>query len=74
MHQWYQILLASYMKEFENAGFVLSGNAGFHVDEIPDNALHREINERCKMGRNLSVQKKVDEKPLLAFGHDECIF
>ena len=26
------------------------------------------------MGGNLSVRKNPDEKPLLSFGHDECIF
>jgi hypothetical protein len=25
-------------------------------------------------GGNLSIRKSPDEKPLIAFGHDECIF
>ena len=55
----------------------------FHVDDIPEinvidnkteNKLRTKIEEECLYGGNLSVRKEPKEKPLLAFGHDECIF
>ena len=55
----------------------------FHVDDIPEinvidnkteNKLRTKIEEECLYGGNLSVRKEPEEKPLLAFGHDECIF
>jgi hypothetical protein len=45
-----------------------------HVDDIPDNKLLTIINNEYPMGGNLSIRKSPDEKPLIAFGHDECIF
>jgi len=45
-----------------------------HVDEIPDGEILNKINQESRFGGNLSVRKKPEEKPLLAFGHDECIF
>jgi len=55
----------------------------FHVDDIPEmnvfdnkteNKLRTRIDEECIFGGNLSVRKDPAEKPLFAFGHDECIF
>ncbi len=55
----------------------------FHVDDIPEiniidskteNKLHTKIEEECPFGGSLSIHKDINEKPLLAFGHDECIF
>jgi hypothetical protein len=45
-----------------------------HVDDIPDSELLTNINVRYPFGGNLSVRKSPEEKPLLSFGHDECIF
>ncbi len=45
-----------------------------HVDEIPDNTLLTKINSKLKYGGNLSIRKRPEEKPLISFGHDECIF
>ncbi len=54
-----------------------------HVDEIPENNLKNkklanplltEVFQQCPFGGNLSVHKTEMEKPLLAFGHKECIF
>jgi hypothetical protein len=48
--------------------------AEIHVDEIPDNKLLTEINFKVKYSGNLSIRKQPEEKPLISFGHDECIF
>jgi len=45
-----------------------------HVDEIPDSELLTNINLRYPFGGYLSVQKSLEEKPLLSFSHNECIF
>jgi hypothetical protein len=45
-----------------------------HIDEIPDNTLLTRINNLCLYGRNLSVRKMPNEKPVISFGHNECIF
>jgi len=45
-----------------------------HIDEIPDSELLTNINLSVPFGGNLSIRKMPEEKPLLSFGHDECIF
>jgi hypothetical protein len=45
-----------------------------HIDEIPDNTLFTKINSKQKYGGNLSIRKQPEEKPLISFGHDKCIF
>jgi hypothetical protein len=45
-----------------------------HVDKILDNKLLTEINFKLKYGGNLSIHKRPEEKLLISFGHDECIF
>jgi hypothetical protein len=45
-----------------------------HIDEIPDNTLLIKINYECRFGGNLSVHKGKEERMLLSFGQDECIF
>jgi hypothetical protein len=54
-----------------------------HIDEIPENIIRNkknanplltEIFQQCPFGGNLSVRMAETEKPLLAFGHDKCIF
>jgi hypothetical protein len=85
MHHWYQIDLQEAL-HFESKGLILPGK-GFrykneegldmveiHVEGIPDNALHTKINYECCFGRNLSVQKGQEERPLLSFCQYECIF
>jgi hypothetical protein len=42
-----------------------------HVDTC--HILEKRANDGTKFGGNLSVRKK-EEKQLLMFGHDECIF
>ncbi len=44
------------------------------IDEISSEELLTKIYTECPLGGNLSVQKHSEEKPLIAFGHDECIF
>jgi len=44
------------------------------VYEIPDNYILEEVKKKCPLGGNLSIQRKKNKKPLLSFGHDECIF
>ena len=43
-----------------------------HVDTC--NILEERANNETKYGGNLSVRKELEEKPLIMFGHDECIF
>jgi len=85
MHRWFQFTVIQ-AQEYENEGLLIPGR-GFrytselgesmvelHVDEIPDNKLLTIINATCKFGGKLSVRMAPEEKPLLSFGHDECIF
>jgi len=39
-----------------------------------ENKLRTKIDEECTFGSNLSTCKDPNERPLLAFGHNECIF
>jgi hypothetical protein len=43
-----------------------------HVDTC--NILEERANNETKFGGNLSVRKGLEEKPLIMFGHDECLF
>jgi hypothetical protein len=85
MHRWFQFTVIQ-AQEYENEGLLIPGR-GFrytselgesmvelHVDEIPNNKLLTIINATCKFGGKLSVRMAPEEKPLLSFGHDECIF
>jgi len=45
----------------------------YHVDDLSQEMINKIVpNLPC--GGNLSVQKKQEEKPIIQFGHDECIF
>jgi hypothetical protein len=43
-----------------------------HVDTHP--SFHEKMNATTKFGGNLSVQMPPNNKPLICFGQDECIF
>ena len=43
----------------------------YHIDVA--NIFQKRMNER-EYGGNLSVRRDVKDKPLIIFGHDECIF
>ena len=85
MHRWCQMSLEDALR-YENEGLILPGKGyryqneeglemvEIHVDEIPDSKLLTNINLQCWFGSNLSIQKRPEEKPLISFGHDECIF
>ena len=84
MHRWIQIPLARSIELEENKDVPIgsghsyscsrTGNkmVEYHVDSC--SKFHEEMNKESIYGGNLSVRKKVDEKPLVIFGHDECIF
>jgi hypothetical protein len=82
-HRWIQITVSE-AQELEQRGFI-KGDSGYryedakgkqmvelHVDTC--NILEERANNETKYGRKLSVRKAQDEKPLIMFGHDECIF
>jgi hypothetical protein len=48
--------------------------AELHIDDISSKELLTKIYSECPFGGNLSVRKLPEERPLLSFGHDECIF
>jgi len=60
-----------------NSGYRYSDENGndmveLHVDTC--NILEERANNETKFGGNLNVRKEAEEKPLIMFGHDECIF
>ena len=82
MHQWIQITAAEAM-ELENKNEVPMGSGYRYLDESTCqqmveyhidacNKFQERVN--CNFGGNLSVRKSQDQQPLIAFGHDECIF
>jgi hypothetical protein len=85
MHRWYQFTLEE-AKNYEMEGLLIPGRGyrykneeglemvELHVDEIPDNTLLTRINNLCLYGGNLSVRKMPNERPVISFGHGECIF
>ncbi len=84
MHRWYQFQVET-LKNFEEDGLLIPGRGYYyesgeqqmvemHIDDTPDNKLLTLINSECPMGGNLIVRKNPNEKLLLSFGHDECIF
>jgi hypothetical protein len=85
MHRWYQFMLQE-ANNYEIEGLLIPGRgyrykneAGLemvelHIDEIPDNTLPPRINNLCLYGGNLSMRKMPNERPVILFGHDECIF
>jgi len=52
------------------------GNAcvEYHVDNLPENIYEQEIHPKLPYGGRLSIQKHENEKPLVQFQQDECIF
>jgi hypothetical protein len=44
-----------------------------HIDDIKDELLTLIYHE-CPFGGKLSIRMQPEERPLLSFGHDECIF
>jgi hypothetical protein len=81
MHQWYQFTLEEAIEGLliPGRGYRYKNEAGLemvelHIDEIPDNTLPTRINNLCLYGRNLSVKKMPNERPVISFGHDKCIF
>ena len=82
MHWWIQITAAEAM-ELENKNEVPMGSGYRYLDESTGkqmveyhidacNKFQERVN--CNVGGNLSVQRSPDQQPLIAFGHDECIF
>ena len=81
-HRWIQLTLNE-SKELEekkliprNSGYRYTNGDGvnmveYHVDSL---GLFQERMDRLEFGGNLSVRKKAGEKPLIIFGHDECIY
>jgi hypothetical protein len=71
---------------YENEGLLVSekgyrynGQEGLemvelHANKIPNSELLTNIILKYPLGGNLSIQKRPEEKPLLSFSHDECIF
>ncbi len=86
MHRWYQLTEEEVLKLVETKKILLPGR-GFryeaeggkkmvelHIDDISSKELLTKIYSECPFGGNLSVQKLPEERPLISFGHDECIF
>jgi hypothetical protein len=85
MHRWYQFTLEE-AKNYEMEGLLIPERGyrykneeglemvELHIDKIPDNTLLSRINNLCSYGGNLSVRKMPNERPVISFGHDECIF
>ncbi len=59
---------SGYQYEDENGNQMVE----LHVDTC--NILEERANNETKYRGKLSVRKAQDEKPLIMFGHDECIF
>ena len=84
MHRWIQVP-ATLAIELEAKGEVAKGSGykydsngvsmvEYHVDSFAaDNELLKEM-VTTSLGGNLSVQFPQGSKPLIIFGHDECIF
>ena len=82
MHRWVQIPLSESIslaesgKIIKNSGYMYTDESGtemveYHIDTLPEFQIRMD---KEKFGGNLSVRKNVNEKPLIIFGHDECIF
>ena len=61
----------------KSSGYHYTDNSGvdmveYHVDSCE--TFQERMNKDTIFGGNLSVRMKKDEKPLIIFGHDECIF
>jgi hypothetical protein len=82
-HGWVQITNQEAM-ELEQKGYIKRNSGYWYVNangnamvEFHVNTCHifeERANDGTKFGGNLSVRKKQEEKPLIMFGHDECIF
>ena len=83
MHRWIQITLTE-SQELENkglltinSGYRYKDNAGNDMVEYHVDCCHlfqERMNKETKFGGNLSVRKPADKRPMIAKGHDECIF
>jgi hypothetical protein len=86
MYRWIQIPLERAVN-LEKKGEVMEGSGyeytdvetgermkEYHVDA--SRVFQKELNEdpACKYGGNKSVRKRPEDKMLVCFGHDECIF
>ena len=81
-HRWVQLPIAEYI-QMKKEGEVFCGNGykyqdnkgatyiKFHVD---DSEKCTEIGNNMPFGGYLSVRKPKNEKPLIIFGQDECIY
>ncbi len=85
MHRRYQMELKNFLKYVDEGllvpekGYRYKSQEGLEmvelpIDEIPESELLTNINLSVPFGGNLSIWKMPEEKPLLSFGHDECIF
>jgi hypothetical protein len=82
-HRWIQIPLEE-SKNLEdnglippNSGYRYTDESGAHMVEYHVDS-HQEfqdiMNKETEFGGNLSVRMQRGERPLIMFGHDECIF
>ncbi len=79
-HRWIQIPLEE-SKNLEDNGLI-SPNSGYryteesgahnHVDSHQE--FQDKMNKETELGGNLSVRMQSGKRPLIMFGHDECIF
>ena len=82
MHRWIQIPLSESTEMVESgklikdSGYKYVDGTGiemveYHVDTLDDFQIRMN---KTKYGGNLSIRKDPNDKPLIIFGHDECIF
>ena len=75
MHRWTQVTLAEAVVLEENgdvakgSGYKRGNIVEYHVDTVNPNKL-----KETAFGGDLSIQFPIGAKPLIIFGHDECIF
>jgi len=61
----------------KNSGYRYEDDQGGSMVELHVDSCHKfeeKANKETKFGGWLSVRKAKEEKPLIMFGHDECIF
>ncbi|KAI2502684.1 hypothetical protein MHU86_11741 [Fragilaria crotonensis] len=75
MHRWTQVTLAEAVVMEENgdvakgSGYKQGNIIEYHVDTVNPEKL-----KETEFGGDLSIRFPVGAKPLVIFGHDECIF
>ena len=81
MHRWIQISVTESLKLDEEeavtkgSGYQYDTDGGAMVEYHIDSAdIFQKRMKGTKYGGNLSVQRDINEKPLIIMGHDECIF